>query len=680
MTAGEASRGGTLSRELSVFLVQLSVALHKFATYPAKHPVVETAVDSVYLQLTGLLQHRETLALGVARNQLIVEGAATEPENPVLSELAHRLHRHQIGAIRFSQGVDIGELTDCLRTISVEASRADLPLGLRDAADLERWRHIHLMPLTFEQLQFGSGGDEDDEEAKNQSRLWLGLASAALVDDGTSDATGRLDPASVAGAINARTGDRTYDQIIVGYLRQLGRELKLREGAEAVALQQRISQLLDALDQKTLRRLLEVGGDLTARAEIMEDLSGSLPVRAVLDLIKASADTEQQTISHSLLRLLSKLAEHADTGPARVRPNAEESFRDSIQSLVSGWTLDDPNPEAYSALLQRLATPGTGEEGVPSDEAEESARIIQMALEIEAYGEAVGHAVDQMAGHGRLDELIGIIDEAPEGNTITAKLWDRLASPERVSQLLASEGQQLGELERVLDHLGDAAAEPMLEALETADTRAMRHRLLTRLATLGERVGPLAAARLPKAPWYVQRNLLILLGSLPAWPADFTPAIYAAHSDSRVRREAFKLMLQARDETLRDEGIVMALVDTDDSILRIALTAALTHCPDKAMSRLPPLVDHHDAELRVLAIRVLGTIPSSGVRDLLLSRVRLRRKWWQRRVRLAPGSPESVAAITALAAGWRNDPAVAEVLRQASMGRDPDLRAAAGKA
>jgi len=78
----------TLSRELSVFLIQFSVGLHKAATYPTDHPVVKEAIESVYLQLIALLTESDMLAIGVARNQLIVEGAATDPQNAVLAELA----------------------------------------------------------------------------------------------------------------------------------------------------------------------------------------------------------------------------------------------------------------------------------------------------------------------------------------------------------------------------------------------------------------------------------------------------------------------------------------------------------------------------------------------------------------------------------------------------------------
>src|SRR5688572_12698707 len=103
---------GTLSRELSDFLVELSIAMHKTAIYPPRHPLLESAVVGVERKLAGLLRERPTLSIGVARRQLIIEGVATDPNHPLLRELAERFHRHHLGALRFSSGVTAAEVAD----------------------------------------------------------------------------------------------------------------------------------------------------------------------------------------------------------------------------------------------------------------------------------------------------------------------------------------------------------------------------------------------------------------------------------------------------------------------------------------------------------------------------------------------------------------------------------------
>jgi hypothetical protein len=54
----------------------------------------------------------------------------------------------------------------------------------------------------------------------------------------------------------------------------------------------------------------------------------------------------------------------------------------------------------------------------------------------------------------------------------------------------------------------------------------------------------------------------------------------------------------------------------------------------------------------------------------------LKRRFWLRR-RLAPKSPELLAAVAALASFWPHEPVAAAVLDRALHHSDPDVRAAA---
>lgn len=671
-----APQGQTLSRELSVFLVQFSVGLSKTATYPANHPVVKEATESAYTQLLALLSERDMLAMGVARNRLIVEGAATDPQSALLAELAERLHRHQVAAIRFQAGVTLKELMDLFATLCPEANREEVPFGLRPSEELDRWQHIQVVPLTFDELVLADDDTEGDGLA-GQSQLWLGLAAAALRDDAVGKAGATTgDPNKIAEAIKSNKEDRTYDQVIVGYLTQLGRELKLREGAEAKAMQEQVAGLLQSLDQVTLQRLLQVGGGLADRNQLLSDLSATLPVDAVMDLVKAAAETGQQTISHSFLRLLSKLADHADaSGAAAPQLKADENFRESVRSLLDDWTLEDPNPEAYTEVLERLAAAGDEETSdTTSETASEAPRIIQMGMEVSVFGATVEAAVDSMLQSGRFRELLEIIDAAPEESTGPAEAWNYLSFPEQVSYLLEHEESDVEGVQRVLERLGAEAAEPLLDALATATSRAMRHRLLSTLTAIGSDIGPPAAARLAKAEWYVKRNLLILLGSLPEWPTGFSPETYARADDARVRREAVKLMLQAEDSEMRDSGILIGVADEDSAIVRMALTAATVACPSKAERRVLQLLEDDDRDIRVLAIRVLGCLTSSSARGVLLDHALAKRKWWQRRRRLAATSPEMLTALGALAKTWADSPEVKPVLDSARNSSHEEIR------
>src|SRR5437879_13326957 len=113
---GPASERATLSRDLADFLIELSIALHKHAMYPEGHPSLAPAAAGVTRRAELLLEDRSTLSLGVARQQLVIEGVATDAKHPVLAELAGRLHRHHLGAVTFRRGVPVDEVAAVLRS------------------------------------------------------------------------------------------------------------------------------------------------------------------------------------------------------------------------------------------------------------------------------------------------------------------------------------------------------------------------------------------------------------------------------------------------------------------------------------------------------------------------------------------------------------------------------------
>src|SRR5258706_9733599 len=113
----------TLSRDLADFLIELSIALHKHAMYPEGHPSLAPAAAGVTRRAEQFLEERPTLSLGVARQQLVIEGVATDPKNPLLAELAGRLHRHHLGAIPFHPGLRAPEVAHVLRTLAHQAVR-----------------------------------------------------------------------------------------------------------------------------------------------------------------------------------------------------------------------------------------------------------------------------------------------------------------------------------------------------------------------------------------------------------------------------------------------------------------------------------------------------------------------------------------------------------------------------
>ena len=678
---GPASERATLSRDLADFLIELSIALHKHAMYPEGHPSLAPAAAGVTRRAERLLQDRSTLSLGVARQQLVIEGVATDPKHPVLAELAGRLHRHHLGAMTFRRGVEAVEVAAVLKALAVDAERRGQPLGLGPPEGLRAWAHVQLHPLTYERLELVDDGAAASERGARAAQLWVGLARAALTAHAGDDRPTPTEPAVIARAIDdhPRTDAAAYDQVIVGYLLQIADELKTAGSADAAALRRRTSRLIRALKPETLRRLVEMGGDFTQRRKFVHDSTDGMAVDAVLEIVQAAAESSHQTISHSLVRMLSKLAAHAEGGAPQVRPQADAALRDQVRRLLEGWTLADPNPDAYGAALQRMARAAPDRAVTPEGEhATEPDRIVAMALEVDAVNAHVLAAADRVVQAGRLDRLLDALAEVSESPGAAREVWARLATADVVRQLATQDPVDFKTLERLVPRVGVAAAAPLLDALAAAEARGVRRGLLAQLAKMGPEIAAIVVQRLEDARWYVTRNMLALLEELSPLPAGFSAAAYLGHPDARVRWQAVKVQVKLPDE--RDEALAVGLQDHDPRTLRLALglAVALQSCPDgavpvlagRAVDRaLPP-------EVRTLAVRALGHARGRAALEALLRLASAGRTLFGRE-KLAPKSPDLLAALVGLASAWPQDPRARAVLHRAADSSDPDIRAAA---
>ncbi len=718
---------GALPRELIDFLIELSIALQKFAIYPAGHPMLATTVERLERRLRPLLERRESLSLGVARSQLVIEGVATEETHAVLRELAERLHHHHLGAVRINARVGSAELRDFLITVGIDQGKDALPLGLQPIERVPQWPNIRLYPLAYENLELLGGEDSDVDlhlagakeraDGARAARLWVGLARAALAGRGgaaggaptpapaptphrspeTAGPSGEeegaalsesaaaagsaevaaADPAAVAQAIDEHHREEAYDQVIVGYLLQIADELRTADGRDAVALRSRVSRLLGTIRPETLRNLLEMGNDVGQRQKFVLDATQGMAVDAVIELLRAAADVSHQTISHSMLRLLSKLAVHAEHGAADRRTDADAALRENVRMLVGQWTLEDPNPDAYRSVLEGMsrARPRLDTVAAAAFPVEEQ-RLVQMALEIGVAGDSTWRAVEAMVAKRQLPALIAMLERGPRP-AVAQRIWERVATPELIRALVAEPQPDWPSLDRLVARVGLGAASALTDALEDSEDARRHGQIVNLLARLGDDVGPVIARRLPQSTPAVQAQLLLLLGKLDTLPAELDAAAWARDRTPAVRREAIKLLWR-RPET-REQGIMLGVLDVDERTVLAALNEAAHSCPRAALPVLMNRVDRDDipASLRALAIRTVASIRSPDVVDWMLRFVMVGRKRFFGGERLAPKSPELLAALTALGSYWPRDPRVVATLARAAKSPDAEIRHAA---
>jgi hypothetical protein len=661
----------TLSRDLADFLVEFSIVLHKRAMYPLGHPHLQESTERFVARLELLLASRDSLAIGVARHQLIVAGTATDPRNALLSDLARRLHRHRVATIRFESGLSLSEIDDLLGGLASDP-RADGPYGLRPGMG-SGWTRLRLQPPELSRLFLQ---DDDDATAADTpgGALWLGLAHLALCGDG-GEAQDADDPLLVARAIDTQPQNVAYDRVVLDYLGQMADEMSGRQGAWEPRVRESVSRLVASLKPETLRRVLQAGADHAERRQFALTAAEVLAVDAVIEVVEAAASTTGHSISHQLLRLLHKFAHHAEHGPQRGRAEAESMLRRNVAQLITEWDLEDPNPSNYTAVLDGMTRQSpqdaaAAEGGLDCD----PEAVIQIALECDCGGPRVYAALDALVEQQRLSAAVELLARAPAG-AVAEALWRHIATPGRLRAELAAPRPDFVAVEGLVCRLGPAATEALLDLLEQANDRAVRARALRLLVSIGPGVAAAATARLPRAPWYVQRNLLALFRQLRTWPNDFSAVTYARHPELRLRREAYKLLLEFPAH--RASAIIHGLDDESPEIVTLVVRAAVDDCPPEALRAIERFTDdwRRPAELRAIAVRALATGNGPQAMNRLLQLAGARRSFfgW----RLDADSPVALAAVSALARHWAWHPQVIGLLKSARKHDNPDVRQAA---
>ena len=664
-----------LSRDLADFLVEFSIVLHKRAMYPVGHPHLQESTARFVGRLESLLAARDSLAIGVARHQLIVAGTATDPRNALLSDLARRLHCHRIATVRFERDVSLQEIDDLLSALASDPQGEGGPFGLRPGAGAA-WTRLRIQPPELSRMFLQDEEPEAPPETPADA-LWLGLANLALSSDGEGTEAPE-DPLLVARAIDAQPDQTAYDRVVLDYLGQIADELSGRQGAWEPRIRERVSRLVTSLKPETLRRVLEAGADDAERRRFALTSAEVLAADAVIEVVEAAAATTGQTISHQLLRLLNKFARYAELGPEQNRAEAESTLRQNVAQLITDWSLEDPNPGAYTAVLEGMVRHSPSAP-VMADEAElecDPELVLQLALETNTGGPRVDAALEMLIERRRVSALVDLLRGAPaHANGMADSLWSHLATPARLRAELAEEQPDFLAVEGLVARLRQSAIEPLLDLLERAATSSIRGRTMRLLVGIGPSVAPPAAARLKDAPWYVQRNLLVLIRMLRTWPPDFSAVSYARHAEPRLRREAYRLLLEFPQH--RTSAILHGLQDPSAEVVTLVLRAAVEDCPREALRTVERITEdwRRPGEQRALAVRALarGSGPQALGRLVQLSGARRSLLGWS----LDARNPVALAAVSALARHFAAHPQVAGLLKAARDHSDPEIRLAA---
>ncbi|MGQ0640829.1 MAG: hypothetical protein ACT4P6_08705 [Gemmatimonadaceae bacterium] len=664
------------AHEHEPLLVEFATALQKHTFYPKGHPIVTASAERLHTHLSETLARHGIMSIGVARQQLVIDGEPTGDSHPMLRDLATLLHRQQVGAVVLSDGVQREELSEVLSTLGSDTgSQADSDGAVAMLSLEGRWPNVQFFRQTFDRLQLGSDGASDEDlEIARINDLWIGLARAALAGDVPED-SGRIlnDPDFLGGVIDAKRGDGQYEHVIANYFQQLASELDHAGARRHIQVRARLANLLGILHPETLERLLHMGGDPKKRVEFVRHATSIMAAPAVVDLLRCASTAAGRGISDSMLRLLSKLARYAQQNQGG--EGFDQELRDHVREIVTKWTLADPNPEEYNAALTALAR-SSGAGPLDDDRGRsrlEPERLIAIALHVGEGGPSLSRAARALAARGDWTET-RVDGEAAEPSRARDMLFAELVTPRQLARVLPRLPKSREVAERLVVRLGPSAVTPLIDALGDPALKD-REGCSALLSRLGVAAVPGIASRIARERPAVQAHLLAVLAEAGIVPANVDVWALARHTMGDVRREALRLLLAVEEH--REKAVALAMQDSDPRILRDGLRAAPRPMAPALAHLVMQRVDRHGAgmalEERAMAIQVLATCRVPAVRDWL-ARALVRKRMFGGR-KLVEKSPDMLTALRALATAWRDDRSVADILSLAGKHRDGEVRA-----
>ncbi len=684
---------------LVTFLTRLHVALNRRRTYGPTHPMVVKTEEEAIAALDSVLLTRSTFTLGVAKHDLLVNGQPLVSAAHIGRELGARLHRRGVGALTFHSGVDLERLQQLLGWLAIESARdgdGDAP-----AIDPPTISGIIIGRLAYDALMLGEADRAADASV---ATLWQALAQIAT--DGTGRQYG-FGTSRSSDAI-AATGDeqQAFDVLLQeeAHVTDIAQSLQAlvsqpefarrtavalmnlaAQGAQAppelrAKIGERLHAVISRLGDSSFAPIIRGLGQRAEQREFMLQVVDVLPVLAVSNWLQVAARASEQELSHHLLRLMSKLSQHAVNKHEGL---TDTTFRNAAKELVDGWVLSDPNPEEHVRLLDSIALvhEGTvtslGQLSTADDGGlTEAARVVQMALEIDVAGDDTVAAVTAVVDGGGLPSLLEWLSRA--GDTVTARmLRAQVMSPDAVRRVLETNPVDEAAARALLETLDLSMATTLLEALSAAESREARDLILERLRGFGEPLRATLMARLDGASWFFARNLLGLLRDLivaQQGNSDVGSMLrFLDHENPMVRVEAVRMLLAldaVRDAAIRrglqdaDERVVTAVLDFVDHYLHVPHEGRRHSLSIGATGHLVKFVDaaRHNVALRIIAIRAAAMSGAPSVRDWLLALV-VTRSTFLRRPVLSKPSMLNATALNALQRHYADDPAVAHALR-----------------
>ncbi len=647
------------SKLLSDFIYELNIARRCGLSYPPGHPRIQASIQKVMSLLGRLLEFREKITLGIARDVIVVEKYHLDKKNPVYRDYAKCLFQLGIATLTIDRDLTEEEFLKFNEILGLNRERLKDEGGLPAILQGSGLGHLEIQLIDYSLFQVSEAlqksVDAPQGKPQKEDSLWedfiQGLLEGTVADEDLfAILNAGVDPAALARFLNQKSSsaddqaELQYEQVIVSYIRHVFEKEK-----SAPKRKKQLHQLSDFvlnLDPK-LRRLFltDIFRNLALRKNLPPDSLSSLSKGFILEAFEKI--NPQSPFYLLILGLLQKLALIFDDG--RPSPDLVEKGREKeaaisakVDTLFRDFDLDLVMEKSYQQTLQNILT---AESSAPVDSHEwenlkatldghtVDVQISSIILELLESGIAGGDTeglernLSELCGyflqignfqaliqlHNKLEENAG---SSREGASPHAGAFKVFSDPDFIAEILNGVEiwgkDKFPDIKKLICKIGRPFLGTMLDRLAEEPSLTIRRFLLETLSAMGPQSKELIIRRIYDKRWYFIRNLIVILRS--SGDPTVLPLIrnLRKHEHPRVREEVLKTLFFFKDPEA-ERFLLDDLQSPDLENRRNAVQIAEMSQNLSAFHRLLEILENSpmsgaEGELKQLAVRTLGKI------------------------------------------------------------------------
>lgn len=588
----------------SKFIYAFNIARHHSLTYPLGHPLIDQSISNFILLLHQLLEFRELVTLGVAKETLMLGEGVLDAKNAVYKDVATTLFSAGVAALTFKRSLELGELRHFLSFVNRKREELLLEGGLSPQLEKAGVRNIEVREIDYRPFHAKEvdtiGAQEKGLEGSDAEMLWINFVDELVAGSGggsggegtgtTQDRTARqtnLDPAVVAGILNQRKDllgkgrEQEYDKSITAFMKQLDQEKRQKRSGSADC--SKLSAIVSKLDPDVRRAFLNsTFRNLGDKQELARDVVGSLDRETLLSVL---SDMEQSKISVPplVLNLMGELAVHGgDPKKGRLVAGSKaldkDRFKPGMQKLFDGDHTGEFVPDFYQNMLQgALARKQRSHlhqelvkeltEALDGHLLEKQVRSIILDIvdkdplceEAETLKRNLVELIHYFLETGDFKALLEtherLVRHHRESDAFSVPLaresLEAFEEPEFIAGLLYGIDQwgkeHQNEIRTLMLHIGRPCVTALLGTLADEQNRVRRQFFMGVVTEMGTAARDEIIERLHDPRWYVVRNLVILLRGMND-PQVLRPlGTLVGHPHPRVQLEVMKTFLHYGD-------------------------------------------------------------------------------------------------------------------------------------